>query len=136
RGADLEAAFRIEKLLDAKPRGYSRMETALRADHQILLEIGPVEHGLARDAFDPQTFGHRRLAHARRAFDTGWQKFGEPAHAGSETIFVDGVIEHFAHRTRNSSLTPLSVSRRAHDGCRLTNGQPVRPLRPVVTARF
>ena len=39
----------------------SRVMAALRADHQVLLEVGAIEHRLARRALDPQALGHRAV---------------------------------------------------------------------------
>ena len=79
-GADLEAAFGIEQLLDPLARVDARVMAALRADVQVLLEVGAVEHRFARRALDPQPLGHRLLLAARRALDARGQEFLQPAH--------------------------------------------------------
>ena len=78
--ADLEPALGIEQLVDALARRHPRVVRALRADVEVLLEVGPVEHGLARGALDPQPLGHRRPLGARRALDARRKQFLQPAH--------------------------------------------------------
>ena len=45
--ADFEAALRIEKCIEARARAYAVVVTALRADVDVLLEVGFVKHRFA-----------------------------------------------------------------------------------------
>ena len=57
--ADLVAAFGVEEGVEARARADAVVVVALRADVEVLLEVGLVEHRLARRALDPQALGHR-----------------------------------------------------------------------------
>jgi hypothetical protein len=87
-GADLEAAFRIEQLLDALARRHADVEIAFRADEEIVLEIGAIEDRLAGRTLDPQSLRHRHLLDARRARDPRRQQLLQPAHPRSPKELV------------------------------------------------
>ena len=104
-GADLEAAFRIEQLLDALARVDARVVAALRADVEVLLEVGAIEHRFARRALDPQALrAPACFALARRALDARRQQLLQPAHRSTP---VDGVTPracvHRVERAANAS---------------------------------
>ena len=112
--ADLEAAFRVEQLLDALARRHPDVEIALRTDEEVLLEVGAIEHRFAGRALDPEPLRHGRLLAAGRAADPRRQQLLQPAHL------------------RPPSLTPpASAPNRAPCGCR--RARPRRaPRRPRV----
>ena len=53
---------------------------ALGADVEVLLQVGLVEHGLARGAFDPQPFRHRPAFGRVGGLDARGQKLFKPTH--------------------------------------------------------
>ena len=72
--ADLEPAFRVEQEIEPRTRGDAVVVAALRADVGVLLEIGRVEHRVARRALAPQPLRHLALV-AAGALDLGRQQF-------------------------------------------------------------
>jgi hypothetical protein len=78
--ADFETPFRIQQLLDSLACVDATVMAALRTNSEIFFEVGAIEHRLARRAFDPQAFGHRRLLDARRRIDARRQQLLQPAH--------------------------------------------------------
>jgi len=81
--ADLVAAFGVEEGVEPRARADAVMMAAFRTDVDVLLEIGLVEHGLARRALDPQPLGHRAAILALVRLDLRGQQFFEPAHGSS-----------------------------------------------------
>jgi hypothetical protein len=55
--ADLVAAFGVEERVEPRARADAVVVVALRADVEVLLQVGLVEHRLARRALDPQPSG-------------------------------------------------------------------------------
>src|SRR6185369_14313574 len=55
---------------------------AFRADVQVLLQVGAVQHGIARRALGPQALRHR-LLRSGAALDFRRQQLLQPAHASS-----------------------------------------------------
>src|SRR6185295_18004928 len=78
--ADLEAAIGIEQRVEARARREALVVAALGADVQVLLEVGAVEHCVARRALGPQAFRDGLARAAGRALDLRRQEFLEPAH--------------------------------------------------------
>jgi hypothetical protein len=72
--ADLEAAVGVEQRVEARARAEALVVPALRAHVEVLLEVGAVEHGIARRAFGPQALGHRLLRAGAGALDLGRQQ--------------------------------------------------------------
>ena len=79
--ADLVAALGIEEGVEPRARADAVVVAALRADVEVLLEVGLVEHRLARRALDPQALGHRAALARVGRLDLRRQQFFEPAHA-------------------------------------------------------
>ena len=79
--ADFSAPFpnQIDPLTGAD----TKVVIALRADVEIALELGAVEHGIAGRTLDPQAFGHGLAHPALAALDLGRQQLLQPAHRSS-----------------------------------------------------
>src|SRR5919204_2610022 len=80
---------------------------ALRTDVQVLLEIGAVEHRIARGALGPQALGHALAAGRARALDLRRQQLLQPAHASSASLI--GRRNAFTRATA-CSAPPASIS--------------------------
>jgi hypothetical protein len=78
--ADLEAAVGVEQRVEARPRAEALVVAALRADVEVLLQVGGVEHRVAGGALRPQALGHGLARRAGLALDLGRQQLLEPAH--------------------------------------------------------
>src|SRR5260221_23288 len=106
-GADLEAPVRIEQHIEPRARAEALVMSALRADVEVLLEIGAVEHRVAGRALGPQAFGHGLPRAAAGALELGRQEFLEPAHASSASLM--GLRNAFTRETACSGA-PASIS--------------------------
>ena len=148
-GADLEPALGIEQLLDALARRNARVVIALRADVEIVLEIGAIEHRLAGGALDPEALGHGRLLDARRALDARWQELLQPAHRVSLVESRSGPRDgpHARGHTRPTvrwQCRPrahfprphASCRDRARRGCRRATRRRAPPRPPAHPPRF
>src|SRR5262245_11928546 len=62
RSADLSRRARVEEALEPIARPDAHVVAALRAHIEVALELGTVEHGIARGALDPQPLGNRARA--------------------------------------------------------------------------
>src|SRR5688572_23885158 len=96
--------LRIEEEIEALARGEAVMERALRADVEIVLEVGEVQHRVARRTLAPQPFGDGFLLLRRLALDLGWQELAEPAHESSPTSALAGTGRG-PNALRNSAST-------------------------------
>src|SRR5687767_9031116 len=109
--ADLEAAVGVEQRVEPRPRREPLVVAAFRADVEVLLEVGAVEHRVAGRAFRPQAFGHG-LARARPgALDLRRQQLLQPAHRWKEasSACLMGFRNAFTRATAPSAL-PASIS--------------------------
>src|SRR5262249_50765010 len=114
-GADFEASFGIEKLLDSVASGHAHMKTALGADEQIVLEIGPIERRFATRTLDPEPLGDCRLPGARRAGDPRRQQLLQPAHRSPfKPIDVESAPRPRSDALRNLGSDLASGSPLAH----------------------
>ena len=68
-GCDSREPLRYGKVA----RADAHVMRAFRANEQVVLEVGSVEHRFAGGTFDPQALGHGRFFHARRALDAWGQ---------------------------------------------------------------
>src|SRR6185312_7844037 len=80
-------------------------------DLQVVLEVGEVEHRLARRALAPQALGHRLLLLRALVLDLGRHEFSEPAHARipSPRPSPKGEGER-SSAERNSAITDCALS--------------------------
>src|SRR5258706_3369909 len=81
--------------------------SALRADVEVLLEIGAVEHRVAGRALGPQALRHGLARAAAGALDLGRQEFLEPAHLSSASRIGR---RKFLTRATACSGAPASIS--------------------------
>src|SRR5438105_715908 len=82
-GSELRAPLRIEEEVEPLARREPVVEAALGTDMEIVLEVGEVQHRLARRALAPQALGNRLLLLRAFPLDLGWQELAEPAHAAT-----------------------------------------------------
>src|SRR6185503_106920 len=90
---ELRAGLGIEEEVEALAGGEPVVEAALRAHVQVVLEVGEVEHRLARRALAPQAFGDRLLLLRALALDLGREELAEPAHAGPRSLPATASVE-------------------------------------------
>ena len=60
------AAF-VEERVESRARAHRMMVRAFRADHEVALELGAIQHRAAALAFFPEAFGHLALRRRRRS---------------------------------------------------------------------
>jgi hypothetical protein len=71
-GADLEAPLPVKEEIEPLPRREPIVMPAFRADVDVVLEIGAIQHGFAGRALAPKAFGHRLACRsALGSFDLG-----------------------------------------------------------------
>jgi hypothetical protein len=76
--AELFGRFRVEKVLEPLARADAHVIAALRADVQVALQLGAVQHRVASRALHPQAFRDR--ARAALGLDPRRHDFLEPGH--------------------------------------------------------
>ena len=69
----------IEELQQPVARIDAHVMAAFGADVEVALDLRPIQHGIARRAFDPQTLGHG--TRAALGFDARGNDSLEPSHA-------------------------------------------------------
>src|SRR5690606_3121752 len=85
--ADLAQRARVEEGLEPGTRPDRAVEAALRADLQVLLQLGAVQDGAAAVALFPQALGHAALAGRSTVGADAWRhQFLQPAHAWSAPV--------------------------------------------------
>src|SRR5207244_12238865 len=78
--AELEADVGIEQRIEPRARAEALVVAALRTDVEVLLEVGALEHRVARRALGPQPFRHGLARRGAGALDLRRQEFLQPAH--------------------------------------------------------
>ena len=126
-GADFHLLAFVEKAHQALTAADAHVMAALRADIEISLELGAIQHRVAGRTLDPQTLGHR--TRAALGLDARGHDFFEPGHVwrriperrlGRSAADDSGLRQDFPHpsadraaRTRPGSARPPGTGRPA-----------------------
>src|SRR6202007_3152395 len=92
------------------------VEAALGADVEVVLQVGEIEHRLARRALAPQPFRHRLLLLRALVLDLGRHELPKPAHAATALASIAARNSASSLRTRSgapsAAPSPTSVTMR------------------------
>src|SRR6185312_8115395 len=109
-GGELGALLGIEEEVQALACGQAIVEPALGTHVQVVLEVGEVEHRLARRAFAPEALGHRLLLLGALVLDLGRHELAEPAHVDPRSLLaVASAEDDGTSASRNSRITLSAV---------------------------
>ena len=136
-GADLHLLAFVEETRQPLAAADAHVVAALRADVEIALELGAVQHGIAGRTLDPQALGYR--TRAALGLDPRRHDFLEPGHVGGQPLFESAADDSGlrqgrrpASRTRPGTARPAGTghpaARSPHWSCGRGSRAPWPPV--------